>query len=301
VRRAVALLGAALVAFAAGRPAMAAPAGAAAVTLDVAYRTVGGVTLRLDVYAPGDAGPHPAVLVVHGGRWERGDKGEWAGEAETLAENGFVAFVPDYRLDCDPAQPPPEVDPELCGYHAPEPVRDLSAAMRWVRVNGPGYGASSAAVGAFGGSAGGNLAMMLGTVGRPGQDRPDAVASWSGNTELWRYDLTRNPPNAEAIAERYVGCPYTGAGACPGRWTAASPITHVTSGDAPTYLANSTKELTPIQYARHMATALDGAGVGQLLRAVPGSLHERAYEDVDVSPGVTVFQETMAFLHDHLG
>lgn len=271
-----------------------------AVSLDVAYRTVDGVTLRLDVYAPG-GGLHPAVLLVHGGRWERGDKADWAGEAETLAGDGFVAFVPNYRLDCDPADPPSDVDPELCGNLAPDPVRDLSAAMLWVRANGGRYGASTAAVGALGGSAGGNLVMMLGTIGRPGQDRPDAVVSWSGNTELWRYDLARNPPNAEAIAERYLGCPYTGAGACPARWTAASPIAHVTAGDAPTYLANSTAELVPIQYARHMAAALADAGVGHVLREIPGSLHERAYEDVEVSPGVTVFQDSMLFLHDHLG
>jgi acetyl esterase/lipase len=268
---------------------------------DVAYRTVDGVTLRLDVYRPDSPGPFPAVLVVHGGRWEKGDKREWAADADTLARGGFVAFVADYRLDCDPAQPPPGVDPELCGNHAPAPVNDLAAAMRWVRANAAAYGADPASVGALGGSAGGNLALMLATRGIPAGDRPEAVVSWSGNTELWRYDLARNPPNAEAIAERYVGCPYEGTGACPVRWTAASPITHVTPGDSPTYLANSMAELIPVKEARHMAAALDAAGVQHVLRLLPGSLHERAYEDVEVSPGVTVFEESMGFLHDHLG
>jgi acetyl esterase/lipase len=179
-------------------------------------------------------------------------------------------------------------------------VRDLAAAMRWIRANAPAYGATSA-VGALGGSAGGNLAMMLGTEWASGQDRPDAVVSWSGNTELWRYDLARNPPNAEAIAQRYVGCPYTGTGACPDRWTGASPVTHVTSDDAPTYLVNSTKELIPLKEAQHMDAALAGAGVDHVLRVIAGSLHERAYEDVDAGSGLTVFQESIGFLHDHLG
>ena len=43
--------------------------------LDVLYRSLasagatGALELRLDAYLPARAGPHPALLIVHGGAW----------------------------------------------------------------------------------------------------------------------------------------------------------------------------------------------------------------------------------------
>jgi acetyl esterase/lipase len=275
----------------------------AAVTVwpDVPYRTIGDVELTLDVYAPADPGPFPAVLVIHGGYWKIGDKADWAGEAQALADNGLVAFVANYRLDCSAASPPPGVDPALCGYHAPDPIDDLLAAMSWIRTNASAYGAIPTEVAAFGGSAGGNLALMLGATGTVGDTRPDVVASWSGNTEIWRYDLAKDPVHAEAVARRYVGCPYEGPGACPSQWYDASPITFVSADDPPTYIANGTRETIPLQEARDLDAALRSAGVEDFLRVIRGSRHERQYENVVISlDGTTVLGETISFLLAHL-
>src|SRR5207248_3145070 len=65
---------------------------------DVRYDTVNGLRLRLDVYEPGDGLLHPAVVLIHGGAWARGDKSEWGSEGQQLALAGFVAFAADYRL-----------------------------------------------------------------------------------------------------------------------------------------------------------------------------------------------------------
>ena len=97
-----------------------------------------------------------------------------------------------------------------------------------------------------------------------------------------------------------MGCPYEGTGSCPDAWYAASPVPQVGPEDVPTYLANSTRETIPLQVAQDMHDALANVGVPVTLRVLRGSLHERAYEDVEVSPGVTVFQETMAFLSVYL-
>jgi acetyl esterase len=271
------------------------------VTADVVYAHLSGVDLKLDVYAPTGATQLPAVLVIHGGYWKVGDKADWVNEATVLAQNGTVAFVADYRLDCSPKAPPSGVDPALCGYHATAPVQDLQQAIRWIRVNASAYGALGTEVGAFGGSAGGNLALMLGALGTPGDDQPDAVASWSGNTEVWRYDLFRNADSARHIGQRYVGCPFEGTGSCPDDWYAASPLPQVGPSEVPTYVANSTHETIPLQLAQDMDDALANEGVPVTLRVLRGTMHERAYENVEVSPGVTVFDETMAFLTTYLG
>src|SRR5439155_26039790 len=87
---------------------------------DLPYRTVDGVTIRLNVSAP-DSGTFPAVVWVHGGSWQQGDKDiqKYRDRADGVAADGFVAFNVNFRLACsDPLNP-------LCGYHFPAPVEDI--------------------------------------------------------------------------------------------------------------------------------------------------------------------------------
>lgn len=245
------------------------------VHLDVPYRVVDGVILTLDVYVPAGARGLPAVLVVHGGAWKDGDKVEWVEEGEALAAEGFVAYVVNYRL-----APPGGT------WHAIAPVQDLRTAVKWVRANALLYGTDRTKVGVLGGSAGGNLAMMAGTTGSAGRGRADAVVSWSGSTQL-RLAETEGTQSNRA---NYVGCDLV---TCPAEWDYASPYFHVDGGAAPTYVANSTDEIVPVEEAISMAAVLDVFGVPNQLRILEGTRHARAYED-------DVWEESMAFLHLHL-
>src|SRR5262249_41639796 len=139
---------------------------------DVPYRTVAGQTLKMDAYLPA-GGPHPAVLLIHGGGWDHGDKASDATSARALAAHGFGAFAAHYRL-----APPGGT------WHFPAPVEDVQAAMIWIRAHADEYRVDAKRVGAFGDSAGANLALMLGVSGKPGADRADAVVSWSGPTDF---------------------------------------------------------------------------------------------------------------------
>jgi outer membrane protein assembly factor BamB len=250
----------------------AAPAGSIAILYDLAYKVVGAQTLRLDVYEPGDGSTHPAVLLVHGGGWSQGDKSLWVKEGQKLATSGFVAFAVNYRLA-----------PLGGTSHALDPVYDLRDAIKWIRANAATFGVDPARVGALGDSAGGNLVLMLGTTGTTGQDKANAVVSWSGATDL--PALSSKPSS-----KTYIGCTYS---KCPSAWVAASPYYQVDSSDSPTYLANSTSEITPQSQATSMADALTNAGVPNQLHLLDGSLHARKYEN-------TVWSESVAFLHQYL-
>jgi acetyl esterase/lipase len=248
------------------------------VTRDVPYGRAEGVTLELDVYRPDGARRLPAVIVVHGGGWRTGDKRDWAREGRRLAAGGFVAFVVNYRLACtDLANP-------LCGFHHPAQPNDVRAAYRWVRAHGRTYGADPKRIGALGGSAGGHLSMLIGTTRKGGTGKLGAVISWSGPTRV----LAGIPGGA---IENYIGCPSS---ACPRRYADASPLLHVTSDDAPTYLANSRHEQLGLSAATTMAEALTRAGVPNQLRVLEGSRHSKAYAD-------DVWDESVAFLHRYLG
>lgn len=245
------------------------------VVSDIEYGVADGYSLRLDAVLPDGPGPYPAVLVVHGGGWRGGDKRQFARPAQMLAEAGFAVFSANYRLAPPGGQ-----------WHFPAPLEDLRMAMLWIRANAAEYGADATRVGALGGSAGGNLVLMLGTTGEPGRDRADAVASWSGPTDF----RTLGGARGDAIAANYIGCALA---ACPELWDAASPIAHVDAGSAPSYIANSGAELTPLRQATDMAAALERAGVPVTLRILPGNRHSQAF-------AADVIEETAAFLRVYL-
>ena len=240
---------------------------------DVQYGSAGGAPLLLDVYLPSGGAPHPAVVVVHGGAWVSGDKSLWAAEGQRLAGEGFAAFVANYRLA-----------PPGGNWPSPAALDDLRAAVAWIRANAACYGVDPGRVGALGGSAGGNLAMLLGTGTPSGGPAVSAVVAWSGPTDLVEL-------SGGGIIPSYIGCGYS---TCPDRWQAASPIYWVSAGDAPTFLANSTDELIPASQAQRMAGALRGAGVPSQLVLVEGSAHSRSLEGA-------VWGGSIAFLQTHLG
>ena len=284
-----------------------APAESLPLALNVVYKVTGdGVSIGLDVYLPSGLGPFPGLVIVHGGAFKAGGKGPcstncWSVEGERAASAGFAAFVIDYRLTCNPNNPPAGVTSvDLCGnrwklvkpyprWVRPEPraaVKDVHDAIAWVRANAGAYNVDADNVGVLGGSAGGNLAAMAGVTDDAavyGANKADAVAVWSPAL------LAIDPPAATDVA--YVGCDKA---ACPADWTEASPTMHVDPSDAPTYIANSANELMPLWAAQDFAAALTAAGVPNHLTVLPGKRHERKYED-------SVWDETMAWLHTYLG
>jgi acetyl esterase/lipase len=270
---AVVSLGCVLAVFATGAQAQ-----TVGVNTDVEYGKPGGVSLKLDVYRPVGAGRLPAVLVIHGGGWRSGSKESWASVGRRLAREGFVAFVLAYRLACRaPANP-------LCGFHHPAAVNDVRRAFRWVRAHGPAYGADRKRIGALGGSAGGHLAMLIGTTKKGGTGPLRAVVAWSGLSLM--LGLVPGGP-----VQNYLGC---APDACPGKYADASPLLHVTPDDAPAYLAHSRQEQVPLFQSSAMAEKLTAAGVPNELRVLEGTRHSRAFED-------DVWDESVRFLHGYLG
>src|SRR4029079_19045321 len=76
------------------------PAGPGQPNQTVNHATVNGTPLGLDVYLPRrrPATPGRAVLVIHGGFWGAGEKGEAAIASRRLADAGFTVFDVQYRI-----------------------------------------------------------------------------------------------------------------------------------------------------------------------------------------------------------
>lgn len=247
------------------------------ITPDVVYARPGGVPVALDVYRPATVGRHrPAVVLIHGGGFRRGDKAALAQFGERLAAGGWVAFSVNYRLA-----------PE---FPFPAGVQDVRAAVRWIRLHAQRYGVDPTRIGALGSSAGANLAATLGTGGSGRLDRGSrirAYVSWSGPMD---FSIQAEARDALEVSTPYFGCSFAD---CPQTWADASPIEHVDRTDAPAFIANSTREIIPLANATTMAARLRAVGVPVVLRILPGSRHATAY-------AADVWDETLSFLARYL-
>lgn len=125
---------------------------------NLVYASPAGTDLHLDAYIPDGDGPFPAVLVVHGGAWRVGSKGQLAFYAGKLAERGYAAFAINYRLA--PKHP------------FPAQIEDCRSAVRWIRRNAESYNIDPQRVGGIGYSAGGHLVALLGVTGAASTDDP---------------------------------------------------------------------------------------------------------------------------------
>lgn len=221
---------------------------------NVPYETVNGTELRMDVYEPAthSAETHPAVLLIHGGGWTSFDKSTMHGMGEFLARFGFVAFAVDYRLLHDDEN------------RWPAQLDDVQRAVRWVRANAATYGVNSERVGAFGHSAGGQLAALLGMEDtRDNSDallakyssRVQAVVDVSGPT-----DFTRDhDADGDALLASLLGGDYAKR---PDAWREASPVFNVAKDDAPFLIVHGTHDdNVPIAQAQELYDKLKAAGV----------------------------------------
>lgn len=115
---------------------------------DLVYAQIGERQLALDLYLPENGQPpYPLIVWIHGGAWWAGSKADCTDALALLPEGYAVASV-DYRLSQEaifPAQ-----------------IQDVRAAVRWLRLNASEYGVDPERFAAWGSSAGGHLAALLG-------------------------------------------------------------------------------------------------------------------------------------------
>jgi acetyl esterase/lipase len=102
----------------------------------------------LDIYLPVKPVGAPVVVYFHGGGWNSGDKSEYKFVGAALAEQGYVAVLPNYRLY-------PQVK-------FPAFMQDAALAVAWVHARVSEWGADSQRVYLMGHSAGAHIAVLLG-------------------------------------------------------------------------------------------------------------------------------------------
>jgi acetyl esterase/lipase len=166
--------------------------GKAAPDQTMTFASVAGHKLALDVYRPDSktGEPVPAVIVVHGGGWSAGDKGETPRASRWLAQHGFAVFDVQYRLSPSP------------NWRAA--IGDVKCAIGWVKAHAAAAGVNldRRRVAVLGRSAGGHLALLAAYTSSDAALGPScpvtdtavsAVVAFYAPTDLvWGYE---NPAN----------------------------------------------------------------------------------------------------------
>lgn len=148
---------------------------AAGLQTDIEYGTAAGESLRLDAFVPEGSGPFPAVILIHGGGWNAGDKsggpqkGYMAPMQDPLGNAGFAWFSINYRL--------------APKFHHPAALEDVETAIRWVKAHAAEYHVDPRRIALSGESAGGHLAALAGVRGE-GATRVAAVVAFYGVFDL---------------------------------------------------------------------------------------------------------------------
>jgi acetyl esterase/lipase len=230
---------------------------------DIRYREGPSRQWRLDLATKKGARgkPMPGIVVIHGGGWLEGDKSSFEsrehrvpGNIVDFAELGFVAVTINYRLSGE----------------APFPAAldDCRCAVRWLRAHAGEYNLDPGHIGAYGNSAGGHLAMLLGMAGKTAErarDRPypeqsslvQAVASDSGPIDL--LDQYRHGALRE-VCRRFMGGPPEGERAA--AYREASPAEQITPETPPLLLIYGVEDSqVPVESADRFVLALARAGL----------------------------------------
>ncbi|GIW99490.1 MAG: calcium sensor EFh [Pirellulaceae bacterium] len=245
---------------------------------DLPYVPDGHPRQRVDLYLPRrDAhttasAPWPLVIWIHGGAWRGGDR--FPCPIVYLTEHGYAVASIGYRLSSDaifPAQ-----------------IHDCKAAIRFLRANANRWGLDPQRFGAWGASAGGHLAALVGTSGNHTELEGDlgttsassavqAVCDYFGPVDLLQMGAQSGPdsrldhdgPNSpESLL---LGAPVQ---TVPDRARMANPITYIDPADPPMLIVHGDADpLVPYQQSQMLHEALQQAGVESALVIVPGGGH----------------------------
>lgn len=224
---------------------------------------------KLDLYLPSGNGPFPTVIFVHGGAFRFGDQDSvdpTVGQA--LLDAGYAIVSVDYRLSGDAT--------------FPAAVQDVKAAVRWTRANAAKYQLDPNRFVAFGESAGGNLAALIGTTANAKTvfDAPNlgnagvssavkAVVDFFGPNDFSQIDSFLraggcpaagiNHNTAQGFESLYLGAALP---TVPAKVKQANPVTYVDAKDPVFLIQNGTKDcLVGGGQGKLLADALDRVGV----------------------------------------
>jgi alpha-L-fucosidase 2 len=240
-----------------------AAAARAAAPVTVEYSNVGGESLKLDACVPDGPGPFPAVILVHGGGWNSGDKEGGSHRSliapmeDPLLAGGFAWFSINYRL--------------APKHSFPAPIDDVEASIRWLKAHAAEYRVDPRRIALAGESAGGHLVALAGVSDDPSL-RVAAVVDFYGPIDLLAKVRAAAGKLEPGLAGLFGGATLDEVIAA--RLQAASPINFVRPGLPPFLLLHGTADKSvPFENSVNLQAKLRAVGNTCDLIVIPNGAH----------------------------
>ena len=229
------------------------------VVRDVRYAASEGVDPKaqsLDIYVPATPGPHPVMVMVHGGGWRLGDKANramWKDKAPHFNNEGWVYISINYRLSNGEGVPA-----------HPAHVQDVAKALAWVHNNVKEYRGDPERMFLMGHSSGAHLAALVSTDERrlAAEGKKLSIIKGTVCLDTAGYDIDKYlgemDPGRTAVAL------YTNAfGTTREGWRDASPRHHIAKGKSipPMLLVHTKGRKEVARLSAEMVAALRLANV----------------------------------------
>ena len=250
---------------------------------DVVYDRPEGQALKLDVYTPPGHTQDmvvPGIVVVHGGSWRGGDKGELAEQSEVWAAEGYLVFDIAYRL--------------APRYRFPTAVQDVQCALSFVEAQAGSFGLDPRRIAIVGRSAGAQIALVAAYApaepalaplcSAPGEPIR-AVLGYYAPTRMSYHDIIQPELSPGALDDYLGGSPEL----YPESYRLARPFTWIGPDTPPTLLLHGGRD----QFIRtrdpvELGEALAAAGRPYAVVLLPWANH-----GFDVNPTGTSSQQIL--------
>lgn len=259
--------------------------GLASVIPDVVYSHAGGKEIKLTLIVPQTPqnpeipARFPCIVFVQGSGWTFPDITYELPQMSEFARNGFVVAMVTHRSALD-------------GFQAPAFLKDVKAAIRFLRENAETYKIDPDRIGIWGTSSGGNTALLVGLTGDDPIYRTDEHTGFSDKVktvidcfgpadipslfEGLKYRAEQNPGD-RALLHGLLGPDPVEQRA---RMRMINPMEMVEKGKEypPFLLIHGDKDpLVPYSQSEAMAAKLVEADVPTQLIRVEGAEHEGTF------------------------
>jgi acetyl esterase/lipase len=243
---------------------------------DVVYGHKDGLAMTFDVIKPKANANGAAVIFMVSGGWVSpyNPPQQTAMRFKDLLDKGFTLVA--VRHGSSPK------------YLIPEIVSDVRRAVRFIRHNAKQWGVDPNRLGVFGGSAGGHLALVLGTASDNGDpnakedfmkesDRVASVVAYFPPVDLRPLARGLNPERTGGALDRFPALNFEKEKA-----PDYSPIVHVSPDDPPTLLIHGDKDnLVPVNNSKVIHEAFQKNNVKTQLIIIEGAEHGFRGEDAN--------------------
>jgi acetyl esterase/lipase len=227
-------------------------------TVDIPFAKPEGVTLKLNVYRPAEVGNYPAIVLIYGGAWQRGNPSQDAQFSRYMANQGYVIWAISYR--------------HAPRFQFPAQIEDVRSALTFIQQHANEYETDLTRMAIMGRSAGAQLASLAGYQSGPIAFR--AVVNYYGPVNLTAgyYDI----PNPDPIGSRSVLTTFLGG--TPEdkgeEYFAASPLNAVRRDLPPSLLIYGKRDhIVMSKFGKRLAQALESQQNKVIFIEIPWADH----------------------------